>query len=96
MQFQIQNKSQFVTEFRQGGWLVLVIFLGLAASRVVVEHFWGRGWAAVAATAAAAAWFIFRPSRLGLISNTGRRDMFWGGAIPLCAWALLAALAYWR
>lgn len=85
-----------MTEFRQGGWLVIVIFFAFGASRYVVEHFWGRGWAAVAAAAAAAAWFILRPSRLGLISDTSRRDIFWGGAIPLCGLALLAAVAYWK
>ena len=93
---QSQDKNRFWTEIRQGGWLVLIVFFALAASRFVVEHFWGRGWAVVAAAIAAAAWFVIRPWRFGLIGDGTRRGICYAGAIALCGWVVVAASNYWR
>ena len=89
-----QDKREWA-EMRQA-WPILAVFFILGASRFVVEDFLGRGWGVVAAVVAAAAWFVSRPWQFGLLPGERRRAIRLGGAIPLCGWALLAILEYWR
>jgi hypothetical protein len=77
-------------------WLILVIFFVLGASRFIVEHFFGRGWAVVATIVAAAAWFVIRPWRIGLLPTERRRFICYAGAISLCGWAIIVAFEYWK
>jgi len=89
------KQKEQVFEMKQG-WLAVVIFLVLGYSRFLVEDWFGKGWAVVAAAIAAAIWFVIRPWRFGLLSERTRRGFRLTGSMALCGFVVLAALSYWR
>jgi hypothetical protein len=96
MAFKVTGQDRQEWAEMRRAWPILAVFFILSASRFIVEHFFGRGWGIVSTFVAAAAWFVIRPWRFGLLPAERRRSICLLGAIPLCGWALLAAFEYWR
>jgi hypothetical protein len=78
------------------GWPVLIVLFALGMSRFVIQEFFGRGWGFITAVVVALLWFIFRPWRLGLLSEASRRLTRILGSIFFCSHILFAAQSYWR
>jgi hypothetical protein len=96
MAFKVTDQDRQEWAEMRRAWPILAVFFLLGASRFIVEHFFGSGWGVVATVVAAAAWFVIRPWRFGLLPAERRRMILYSGGIPLCGWALIATFEYWR
>jgi hypothetical protein len=75
-------------------WSIWLIHSVLAGSWLVAAEFFGRGWSVIVAALAVAIWVVIRPWRIGFLPAERRRKICFTGGIVLCAWAIVAALAY--
>ena len=90
--FTVQSRKT-LAEIKQA-WVPLATFFVLGCSQFLVEEFYGKGWAAVAAIGAALLWSFLRPWKFGLLPDKTRRDIRFQCTLALWAFAGLAVLSF--
>lgn len=90
-----QKQKQVFFELKQG-WIAITLLMLLLGCRLVVERWFGRGWAIGMAVVAALVWSFIRPWQFGLLPQETRRGIKLIGAIALWGFVLVALLFYWR
>ena len=78
------------------GWFVMFVWFLLAASSLIADRWFGKGWALVTAIAAAGIWFLLKPWNLGLIPAHVRKAGYITGSVVLCGLIVVEAIRYWK